>query len=150
VKDQPSRLTWQLAIALLTTTLPMLVGCGNDGASRSGKVTLDDAPVSLKPNQVMKIAFQPQDEERVIGMSNEERASLIVSVRTDGSFNLPNALDGSYWVTVSDFERYPSGDRLANHFRKEPHGLKVELIGTESMIVNLKKEWSESSNSPRK
>lgn len=150
MKDQKPRLSYPLTTILLMIALPLTIGCGNEPISRSGKVLLDNAPLSLKGNQKIKVAFIPHDDAQSQSMSNAEKAALVVSVNADGTFTIPNVVDGSYWAIVSDFDQYPSGDRLANHFRKEPQSLKVDLIGDEPVVVNLKKEWYSPPNARRK
>jgi hypothetical protein len=98
--------------------------------------------------RVIKVSFVPRDPSSDASADaaakRRERAGLTTTVDHDGSFRLPQVPPGSYQLRVSDFARYPSHDRLAEHFREHPGNIMVTVpagASEHAVSVELKDRW---------
>ncbi len=130
---------WQFAV------LPMalaIAGCGDSVTKVSGRVTIDGQQFAPVGGRTMKVFLSPLDAPPGAKLSPEQKAALIATVNPDGEFDLPAVPPGRYAVAASDFERFPSVDRLAAHFREHPREIIWEIPGDEpSRTLALEKGW---------
>jgi len=123
-------------------------GCGDGGVAVTGQVTREGGPVEPQGGRVIKVSFVPRDPSSDASADaaakRRERAGLTTTVNRDGSFRLPQVAPGSYQLRVSDFARYPSQDRLAEHFREHPGNIMVTVpagASEHAVSVELKDRW---------
>lgn len=107
------------SISLLV--LLLCLGCAENGFDVKGRITIDGNPVTLESGHTMKVGLRPADA--TTALTPTQKSGLIATVAADGSFDLHNVSPGNYFAIVSDFESFPSRDRLADHFRKFPESM---------------------------
>lgn len=142
-------LTKKITLALMVTTLcGLFIGCGSESVELHGRLYVDQQPLQLKGKQVVKLALRPENQASHGSEEDSDAPSQTslpaVSVDDEGRFMVPSVAPGKYHVLVSDFKRYPSGDRLAEHFREAPQSVPLEVSpDSESaeVAIRLKQEW---------
>lgn len=136
-------------IATCLLCLAVFVGCGRDGGvTVTGVVTIDGETVRPERPRVIKVALRPHSDAGEPSSpspngspSPSELAGWTADVRPDGSFELPDVPRGEYRVIASDFSRFPSDDRLAEHFRSRPDSLTVKIPSPDPLEIRLDGDW---------
>lgn len=139
-------------IATCLLCLAVLPGCGGGGGvTVTGVVTIDGETVRPERPRVIKVALRPHSDvgEPFSANPNDlpsptELAAWTADVLPDGSFELPDVPRGEYRVIASDFSRFPSDDRLSEHFRSSPDSLTVELPSPDPLEIRLDGDWYSS------
>tara|TARA_A100001391_G_scaffold203201_1_gene194871 strand:- start:462 stop:893 length:432 start_codon:yes stop_codon:yes gene_type:complete len=131
-----------LCLLLIAT----FVGCGESTSVISGQVHVGGSPVKLADGQVMKVVLELLEPVTQASQTADERASLIASVSKNGEFTFPVVQTGQYSVTVSDFDRFPSHDRLAEHFRQQPREVVWDIPSDQTaFVIELEEAWFQPS-----
>lgn len=131
------------AIAVFIVWLTALfAGCGGGSTSVSGQVYVDGEPLEVSPPRIVKIALRPLAvDAETETLDAKVLAGLTADVQADGKFELNEVPPGEYRLIASDFEQFPSTDRLAEHFRASPDSLVVTVPSGSKIEVRLKRDW---------
>ena len=136
-------------IATALPCLAVLPGCGGGGGVLvTGVVTIDGETVCPERPRVIKVALRPESDADELSSPNpndspspSEMASWTANVLPDGSFELRDVPRGEYRVIASDFSRFPSDDRLAEHFRSSPDSLMVKIPSPDRLEIRRDSDW---------
>lgn len=138
---------WQICPLLF---LLGIIGCQDSPVRVSGQVTLDGQSFNPVEGQMMKVILQPIDLATSTELSPEQKAALIASVTKSGEFIFSAVPSGTYTVTAADFDRFPSADRLAAHFRQAPSDIVWDISDdSPQQTLALDRTWFQESKRRR-
>ncbi len=129
-------------ICCLLLAVIVLTGCGDGGIKVEGTVSMLGTPYGSgsRNTNVVKVALRPV-ENGTVNATAEKLASWIATVDQTGQFSIDGVPKGEYFALVSDFDSYPSRDRLAAFFRNNPDKFRIQVNGQEPIQIDLELAW---------
>lgn len=137
VKRRGDRYVACLVIVLLVSA----AGCGDSGVDVNGQILIDGEPPQLADGRVLRVSLVTRQPSADAPSSTSRLLNRSAETDAQGRFLIKNLPTGQYLASVADFEHFPFGDRLAQHFRDHPDALPLSIDGDEPVILDIESTW---------